>query len=104
VNDFLAQMRAFYDRLEPARRRVLWAAVVAALLIVVGVGVWAGQTEYVVLTRASSVDEAAAVTRSLAVAGIPYEIDGDGLTVRVPAPVEIDARRAASSEDGIVGL
>lgn len=104
MNDFFAQLRAFYERLEPARRRVLWAALVAALLVIVGVGVWASQPDYVTLTRASSVDEAASVARSLAVAGIPYELEADGLTVRVPAEVEIDARRAASSEDGIVGL
>ncbi len=104
MNDFLAQLRAFYDRLEPAQRRVLWAAVVAALLVVAGVGLWASRTEYVTLTRASSADEASVVARSLAVAGIPYALDTDGLTIRIPAEMEIEARRAASSEDGIVGL
>ncbi len=104
MNDFFSQLRAFYDGLEPARRRALWAAVVGAVLLVVGVGVWASQPNYVVLTRASSVDEATAVARSLAMAGIPYDTDTDGLTIRVPATSELDARRAASSEDGIVGL
>ncbi len=104
MNEFLQQLRTFYEGLEPARRRVLWAAVVAAVLIVAGVGVWASQTPYVTLTRAGTTDEVTAVTRALAVANVPYRLGTDGLTISVPAAVELDARRAASTEDGIVGL
>ncbi|MFN7147513.1 MAG: flagellar M-ring protein FliF C-terminal domain-containing protein, partial [Myxococcota bacterium] len=100
----LSQLRAFHAGLDPARRRVLWGAAAAAIVAVIGVGVWASQPSYVVLTRASDGDEAAAVTRALAEAGLPYRIDADGLTVRVPAPREIDARRAAAGDEGIVGL
>lgn len=104
MSELLTQLRAFVERLEPARRKTLGAAVAASLAVVAGVGVWAAQPDYVVLTRAGDADEAGAITRSLAQAGIPFDLDGDGVTVRVLAASEVDARRAASSEDGIVGL
>lgn len=104
VPEFLQQFRAFYERLEPARRRTLLAATVTALIIVGGVGLWAAQPSFVVLTRADDPEQAATITRSLSQQGIPYRLDSDGLTVRVPEASELDARRAAASEDGIVGL
>ncbi len=102
--EFTDQMTAFYERLEASQRRVLWAAVVAALLVIGGVGYWASLTPYAKLTTVQSADEAASVTRSLSRAGIPFEVSVDGRTISVPVGMEIDARRAASSEDGIVGL
>ncbi len=102
--EFVQQVQTFYAELEPARRRVLWAAVVAAFLLVGGVAWWANQTPLTVLTRASTSDEAQSVARALSGAGIPFELGNDGRTIRVPADREVDARRAASSEDGIVGL
>jgi flagellar M-ring protein FliF len=104
VAEFTDQVKAFYERLEPTQRRVLWAAIAAALLVVVGVGAWASRTPYAVLTRAGTGDEAAALTRSLSVAGIPFEVGSDGRTILVPEEMEVDARRAASSDEGIVGL
>jgi flagellar M-ring protein FliF len=104
VAEFTEQVRSFYDRLEAAQRRVLWAALAASLLVVVGVGFWASRTPYTVLTRAGTGDEAAALTRALSVAGIPFEIGSDGRTILVPEELEVDARRAASSDEGIVGL
>ncbi len=104
MGELLQQVQTFYGQLEPGRRRALFAALVAALLVVGGVGWWASRTPYNVLMRAASQDEAAAVTRALSGAGIPFEIASDNRTVLVPAGREVDARRAASSGDGIVGL
>jgi flagellar M-ring protein FliF len=104
VPDFLSQLRTFHDGLEPVRRRVLYVASALSVAAVVGVGIWASTPSYVLLTRASDADELAAVTRSLSEAGLPFRIDSDGLTVRVPDLSEIDARRAASGDGGIVGL
>jgi flagellar M-ring protein FliF len=104
VSDPLQQLRDFHAGLEPARRRTLWAAAAVSLAAIVGVGVWASQPDYVLLTRASDTDEAGVITRSLAQEGIPFHLDADGLTVRVPSQSEIDARKAASGDGGIVGL
>lgn len=102
--EFVQQVQTFYAELEPARRRVLWAAVVASLLLIGGVAWWANQTPLTVLTRTTTADEAQSVVRALSGAGIPFELGNDGRTIRVPSDREVDARRAASSEDGIVGL
>lgn len=102
--DLLSQLRTFHDDLEPVRRRVLYVACAISLAVIVGVGFWASTPSYVLLTRASDADELSSVTRSLSEAGLPFRIDADGLTVRVPALQEIDARRAASGDGGVVGL
>lgn len=104
MNTFLTQLRAFHGGLDPARRRVLYAAVVSALVVLVAVGAWASQPRYVVLTRAGDGDERSAILGQLATAGIPVRLGSDGITVEVLAEREIDARRAAAGDGGIVGL
>lgn len=104
MNDLLAQLRAFHDGLEPARRRVLWAALVLAVAVVVGVGVWASSPTYVTLTVARDGDELARVTRALAEGGVGYRIASDGRTVTVKQEDELEARRTAAGDGGIVGL
>lgn len=100
----LEQFQNFHAALEPARRRILYAATGLSLVTVAGVALWASQPDNVILTRASDPDEAQTIARSLALAEVPYTIDSDGITVRVPREVQVDARRAASSDGGIVGL
>lgn len=100
----IEQMQSFYSSLEPARRRVLWVATALSLVTVAGVAAWSMQPDYVLLTRAADPDEAQIIARSLAQAELPYTIDADGVTVRVPRVSQVEARRAASSDGGIVGL
>lgn len=100
----LDQLRTFYVGLEPARRRVLHAATALSVVAVGGVAIWAAQPDNVVLTRASDPDEAQTIARALAQAELPYTIDADGVTVRVPRVSQVEARRAASGDQGIVGL
>jgi len=104
VAELLDQLRTFYSGLDATRRRVLWGAGALSLAAMVGVGFWASAPSYVVLTRAADADEAAAVTQALSAAGVSFTVDSDGRTVRVPSLQEVDARRAASGDDGIVGL
>ena len=100
--ELLTQLRAFHDGLEPARRRVLWVALVLALASVVGVGTWAASPTYVTLTVAPDPDDLDRVTQALSEAGVPYRVAG--LTVKVKAEDEIEARRTAAGDGGIVGL
>lgn len=98
------QLRDFYSSLEPARRRVLIAAGALSVAAVAGVALWSLQPDYVLLSRAADPDEAQTIARALAQAELPYTIDADGVTVRVPRAQQVDARRAASGDGGIVGL
>ncbi len=102
--NILEQLQTFHAALEPARRRVLYAALALSLVTVGAVGVWASQPDLVLLTRATDPDEAQTIVRALAQAELPYTIDSDGVTIRVPREIQVDARRAASSDGGIVGL
>jgi flagellar M-ring protein FliF len=104
VPELLEQLRNFYQGLEPGRRRALIAAAIASFAVIVGVGLWASRTEYIVLARASNTDEAGEITRALGRGGVPYKLDTDGLTVLVPAPQEVEARRTAAAEGVFVGL
>ena len=104
VNEFLQQLRSFYEGLDPSRRRVLITVVVLAAAFIIGVGVWASQPQYVTLTRFTSGDEAVSVTQSLARSGISYRMGSDGLSLEVPATEELSARKAMSSEGVLVGL
>lgn len=100
----LEQLRSFYNGLEPGRRRVLHVAGALGLAAVAGVAVWSMQPDYVILTHAGDPDQAQTIARSLAQAEVPYTIDSDGVTVRVPRASQVEARRTASGDGGIVGL
>jgi flagellar M-ring protein FliF len=104
MSDALQQLRAFHDGLDATRRRVLYVACGAAFAVIVGVGVWASQTQYEVLSRPADADERAAITTALARAGIAYRVASDGVGVEVPAEHVLDARAAAAGEGGIVGI
>ncbi len=100
----IEQIRSFYSGLEPARRRVLQVAAAVSIATIVAVAVWSVQPDYVILTHAVDPDEAQTVVRALAQAEVPYSIDADGVTVRVPRTSQMEARRTASGDGGIVGL
>lgn len=102
--DFPTQLRDFYGRLDPLRKGLLAGAGVLGILSIAGVGLWATQTTDALLTHAGDTDEAEAITRALAQADIPYTVDTDGRTIRVPADKVTEARRAASTDGGILGL
>jgi flagellar M-ring protein FliF len=104
VNEFLNQLRAFYEGLDPTRRRVLITVMVLAAAFIIGVGVWAAQPQYVTLSRFATTDDMVSVSSSLGRMGIPYRLGADGLSIEVPATNELDARKAMSSEGIVVGL
>lgn len=69
----------------------------ASVLLLVGLVLWAGRTEYQpAFTRLAPTD-AAAVVEALRGAKIPYEVTDAGTTVLVPAGALADARLAAAS-------
>ncbi|HWP64270.1 MAG TPA: flagellar basal-body MS-ring/collar protein FliF [Candidatus Binatia bacterium] len=69
----------------------------ASVLLLVGLVLWAGRTEYQpAFTRLAPAD-AAAVVEALRGAKIPYEVTDAGTTILVPAGSLADARLAAAS-------
>ncbi len=69
----------------------------ASVLLLVGLVLWAGRTEYQpAFTRLTAAD-AAAIVEALRGAKIPYEVTDAGTTILVPAGSLADARLAAAS-------
>ena len=104
MNEFLQQLRSFYEGLDPTRRRVMGLILVIAAAFIIGVSVWASQPQYVTLTRFTTGDDLVAMSQTLGRAGITYKIGSDGLSLEVPATEELNARKAMSSEGIVVGL
>lgn len=104
MNDFLQQLRNFYEGLDPSRRRVLGGVLVLAAAFIIGVGVWASQPQQVILTRIGSGDDLSAMTQALSRSGISWSLGADGQTIQVSAADEIAARKAMSAEGILVGL
>lgn len=104
MNDFIQQLRNFYEGLDPSRRRVLGTVLVLAAAFIIGIGVWASQPQQVVLARVGSGDDLAAMTQALSKAGISWKIGADGQSIEVAALDEITARKAMSAEGILVGL
>ena len=104
MNDFLQQLRNFYEGLDPSRRRVLGGVLVLAAAFIIGVGVWASQPQQVTLTRIGSGDDLSAMTQALSRSGISWSLGTDGQTIQVSAVDEIAARKAMSAEGILIGL
>lgn len=104
MNDFIQQLRNFYEGLDPSRRRVLGTVLVLAAAFIIGIGVWASQPQQVMLARVGSGDDLSAMTQALSKAGISWKIGADGQSIEVAALDEINARKAMSAEGILVGL
>jgi flagellar M-ring protein FliF len=104
VNEFLQQLRSFYEGLDPTRRRVMGVVLLLAAAFILGVGVWASQPQYITLTRFANGDDMVAMSQALSRAGISYRVGSDGLSLEVSTTDEIAARKAISAEGIVVGL
>ena len=98
------QLRAFHAGLDPARRRILWVAIVLSILTIAGVGVWASQPRYVALVSTVDAEERADITTALSRATIPWRLAEDGNTIEVLEADETKARSASAGDHGILGL
>lgn len=102
--DTLHQLRSFYEGLEPARRRTLWGALVLSIATIAGVGVWASQPRFVLLTTPTDAEERTEVGNALSRASIPWRVGGDGNSIEVHEEDQTAARSAATTDHGILGL
>ncbi len=104
MDNLKTQLSDFWTGLDESRRKVLLLSVAAALTVIVGVGVWAGQPSYVTLSRVNDGDARAAITDQLSRSGVRWRVAADGATVEVRQEDEATARREAAGEHGLVGI
>jgi flagellar M-ring protein FliF len=92
------------DQLTPLLRQltisqrigIVFGAIASALLLV-GLVLWAGRTEYQPAFTRLAASDAAAIVEALRGAKIPYQVTDAGTTILVPTGALADARLAAAS-------
>jgi flagellar M-ring protein FliF len=93
----LDQLTLLLRQLTVSQRIGVAFGALASVLLLVGLVMWAGRTEYEpAFTRLTAAD-AAAVVEALRAAKIPYQVTDAGTTVLVPSGSLADARLAAAS-------
>ena len=100
MNGILEQLRTYYQALQPGQQRILVAALVMALIAVVGVASWSAQDHTKPLLTTSDPGEVQAVASALEADGIAYKVSGDGRTLSVAPADEGRARVTCIAEAG----
>jgi flagellar M-ring protein FliF len=91
----LAQnLRAFWDELDARRRAGLLGGLALIVLVAAAFAWWALQRDYQVLFKDMAQRDAAAVVAELKRLKVPYRLEADGTTVRVPGDAVHETRLA----------
>jgi len=104
VNGILEQIRTYYQALQPGQQRIVLAALVMALIAVVGVATWSSQDHTRSLFTSSDPGELQAVAAALDADGIAYQVSADGQTIRVNPDDEGRARISSARAGQITGF
>jgi flagellar M-ring protein FliF len=104
LSKFFQQLKEFYEKLDARARRILIGATALSILVLVSVGWWASQTNFVPLLSGEGMDKVRRVAGALELGGVPYEVSNDGTELRVPDNAMGQAWILASSVDVLPGL
>ena len=104
LSKFFQQLQEFYGKLDSRARKILIGATTSALLVLITVGWWASQTNYVPLISGESMDKVRRVAGALEAGAVPYEVSNDGTELRVPDSAMGQAWILASSVDVLPSL
>ena len=104
MSKFFQQLQELYGKLEPRARVALIGGTVAALVVLLTVGWWASQTNFVPLLSGEGMDKVRRVAGALETEGVPYQVSNDGTELRVPEGAMGQAWILASSVDVLPGL
>ncbi|MGQ9629604.1 MAG: flagellar basal-body MS-ring/collar protein FliF [bacterium] len=103
----LEQLRGIWSRTNRNQRIILLASVAAVILFIVGMALWAGRVEYVILYDKMTAEEADKIRQELDKMGYPYIIEGTILKVPAKQKDIINIRLAGKGltpAQGIVGF
>src|SRR6266496_2635524 len=92
--EFTENLRSFWTDLDRRGRAAILAGAVLVIVIAAVFAVWALQRDYQVLFKDLAQRDAAAVVAELKRLKVPYRIDADGSTLRVPADTVHETRLA----------
>ena len=98
MNRAIAQFLEFLKSLPPARKITILFVVLVLVAGFVTMFMWANQVDYQVLFRGLGPEDAGSVVAELKERNIPYQIQGNGAVILVPAKQVHDLRLALASE------
>ena len=104
MTGFVEQLRTYFDGLEPGQRRVLVAAVLLSLALIIGVGAFSYSDRYVTIYSSRSAADVQDVKAALEAQGVDYRISADGLSIEVLPQFEGQARIAGASAGKVLGF
>ncbi|TMG74330.1 MAG: flagellar M-ring protein FliF, partial [Betaproteobacteria bacterium] len=90
--EFTENLRSFWTDLDRRGRAAVLGGAALVLVIAAVFAVWALQRDYQVLFKDLAQRDAAAVVAELKRLKVPYRIDADGSTLRVPADTVHETR------------
>lgn len=93
----LDQLNLLVRQLTLSQRIGILFGAIASTLLLVGLVLWAGRTEYQPAFSRLAASDAAAIVEALRAAKIPYQVTDAGTTILVPSGALADARLAAAS-------
>lgn len=83
LNDFLAQVKGIWSRLDAGQRLVVVAVMVATVVGFGGIVWYAGRPSYEIVRTATNSDDIGKIQRALQQAGVAYDVDDSGRTFLV---------------------
>ncbi len=81
----VAQLKAFHAQLDETRRRMLYAALGATAVAILGVGLWASHTPYTTIVSGRDQDQLISHLAKLEEAEISARLGSDGASLEVPS-------------------
>ena len=100
MNDFAGKVRELLGRLTTRQKIQLGLALVATLVLVWGISVYATRIRYGVLFSGLEREDAATVISALAERQVPYRLAAGGSVIEVPAG-QVDELRLAMAGEGL---
>jgi len=107
MNQLWSEGLRFWNGLDRRQQIVLVSLGVGVVALLAMFATWAGQPEYATAYSNLSEQDAAAVVQQLQKQQVPYQLTGNGTTIRVPASrvysVRLDMARLGLPKGGVVG-
>ena len=89
-NKIFTQLRTFFTRLPPGRRAAAVMTAIAVATSMVALLFWTGGTDYQTLYSNLASEDATAIMRLLREKKIPFKVDQDGRTIKIPPEAVYD--------------
>lgn len=100
LQDVWKNLQSFFKELTPAKRFSVVTTFIAVIGIVIALIVWASKTQYKLLYSNLTPEDSAHVAQILEGAKIPYQIDDDGKSIKIPEE-KVETLRLEIAKKGI---